>query len=308
VHVVSVINYKGGVGKTTLTANLGGALASLGHRVLLLDFDPQTSLTLSFYSIAEWDRMLKDRYTIRHWFDAYDRMISPSLADYVTTPDRAKSALDGRGQLDVVASHFDLIGVDLRLSALLAKDGWAKPFLNRQIELHSRLANALNGPSLADYDYVLIDCPPNFNLATQIAMIASTHVVYPARADYLSMIGLRYLNEAYRRLVASHNDGVRHLNGTAFIRPALLGIVFTMVQYSRDLPDASQHNYMLQARQSFPVFESSIRYHNGLFGNAGESGVPVALREGVNEDVAADIRAVTEEFVRRIDNNEGMSV
>lgn len=307
-HVVSVINYKGGVGKTTLTANLGAALAARGHRVLLLDFDPQTSLTLSFYSIAEWDQMLKDRFTLRQWFDAYDRMINPSLADYVTTPDRAKSALDGRGQLDLVASHFDLIGVDLRLAGYLAKDGWAKPLLNRQIELHTRLANALSSPALADYEYVLIDCPPNFNLATQIAMIASDQVVYPARADYLSMIGLRYLNEAYRRLVAAHNEGVRHLNGTGFIRPALLGIVFTMIQYGRDLPDAAQHNYMLQARQSFPVFDSAIRYHGGLFGNAGESGVPVALREGVHPEVAADIQSVTDEFVRRIDNGEGMSV
>src|SRR6266511_3069898 len=63
--VVSVINYKGGVGKTTLTANLGADLAARGRRVLLIDLDPQASLTFSFFRVPEWETQLAVRRTAR---------------------------------------------------------------------------------------------------------------------------------------------------------------------------------------------------------------------------------------------------
>src|SRR5262249_61931451 len=69
--VVSVINYKGGVGKTTLTANIGADLAARGRRVLLVDLDPQASLTFSFYRPSEWEEQLAGGRTVLHWFDSY---------------------------------------------------------------------------------------------------------------------------------------------------------------------------------------------------------------------------------------------
>ncbi|GAA1814558.1 hypothetical protein GCM10009682_39560 [Luedemannella flava] len=69
-RVVSVLNYKGGVGKTTLTANIGAGLAGRGHKVLLLDLDPQSSLTFCFYRAAEWREDLAEERTILQWFGA----------------------------------------------------------------------------------------------------------------------------------------------------------------------------------------------------------------------------------------------
>jgi chromosome partitioning protein len=69
-HVVSVINYKGGVGKTTVTANLAAELAHRGRNILLLDMDPQCSLTFSFFKPEEWDDELKETKTIKAWFDS----------------------------------------------------------------------------------------------------------------------------------------------------------------------------------------------------------------------------------------------
>ena len=86
--VVSVINYKGGVGKTTLTANLGAELAARGQKVLLIDFDPQTSLTLSFYRPVEWATELRERLTLKNWFDALDGDGSCELAHLIVTPER----------------------------------------------------------------------------------------------------------------------------------------------------------------------------------------------------------------------------
>jgi len=69
VKVVAIINHKGGVGKTTLTANLGAGLAARGSRVLLIDLDSQASLTVSFFTQNEWTDELLPTKTIKHLYD-----------------------------------------------------------------------------------------------------------------------------------------------------------------------------------------------------------------------------------------------
>src|SRR3954467_2253821 len=93
VKVVSVINFKGGVGKTTLTANLGAELASRGYRVLLIDLDPQASLTFSFFSAQHWNDHLATSGTIKRWFDPIvdGQDDGAKLADLVATPTNVKS-------------------------------------------------------------------------------------------------------------------------------------------------------------------------------------------------------------------------
>ena len=66
--IVSVINYKGGVGKTTVTANLAGELANRGYKILMIDLDPQASLTFSFVTPDFWKDNLADNKTIKNWF------------------------------------------------------------------------------------------------------------------------------------------------------------------------------------------------------------------------------------------------
>src|SRR5262245_57575153 len=116
--VVSVINYKGGVGKTTLTANLGAELAFRGSRVLLIDLDPQASLTFSFYRPGDWEKNLADEHTLLSW---YGSVIGAGpierLGKYVQTPPEVNRLIQDRGnasgRLDLLASHLDLIDVDL---------------------------------------------------------------------------------------------------------------------------------------------------------------------------------------------------
>jgi chromosome partitioning protein len=81
VKVISVINYKGGVGKTTITANLAADLASRGKNVLAIDLDPQASLTFSFFKVEDWRERFAVSRTIKNWYDAYiDKDTELSLA------------------------------------------------------------------------------------------------------------------------------------------------------------------------------------------------------------------------------------
>ncbi len=95
--VVAIINHKGGVGKTTLTANLGAGFAARGQKVLLIDLDAQASLTISFFTQSEWTADLLPSRTIKHWFDGIgtdDAMVSP--AELVSSPPRVHDKLVAR--------------------------------------------------------------------------------------------------------------------------------------------------------------------------------------------------------------------
>ncbi|MBB5869664.1 chromosome partitioning protein [Allocatelliglobosispora scoriae] len=306
--VVSVINYKGGVGKTTLSANVAAELASQGRKILLIDFDPQLSLTFSFYSPQEWNTELREK-TLKTWFDAFDRTgVGADLSKLISTPPKANKLLaDKGGQLDLIPSHFDLIQTDVRLAALLLKGNGVKQLAQRYVEIHRRLTVALQQDSFADYDLILIDCPPNYSLPTRIAMAASTHYVVPARADYLSTIGLRFLANSYGKLIENHNLHVQASSNDAVgaINPRALGVIFTMVQYTRERLFAAQQAAITTIRQEFEVFDSMMRYNNALYGDAGELGIPVALMARIHPDVSADLAQIANELMKRIKDSGG---
>jgi chromosome partitioning protein len=155
--VVAVINYKGGVGKTTLTANLGAELAARGRRVLLVDLDPQASLTFSLYRVTEWEDELAEERTILRWFESFTTTgVAEPLYRYVVTP-RAVNAIVQplRGRLDLLASHLGLIEIDLELAAALGGSRFQR-VSPRFLPVHRVLADALGDPAFAGYDTILV--------------------------------------------------------------------------------------------------------------------------------------------------------
>jgi chromosome partitioning protein len=298
VSVVSVLNYKGGVGKTTVAANLGAELAHRGQRVLLLDMDPQASLTLSFYGSDELDRDFADRGTILHWFQSFIETQSPAdLAEFVVSPPRVNQLIrPNGGRLDLIASHLGLIDVDLDLAAYVGGSRFQVSSPG-YLWVHRLLADALSGPAFADYDVVLIDCAPNFNMVTRIAVVASDHVVIPAKADYLSTLGIDYLRRKLTELVRDYNTAA----GADEIDPSILGVVFTMIQFAGDAPIIAVRNYVTQTEQyAVPIFRQMIRESKTLFATAGERGVPAVLLGGGNPNVLAELRALASEFAERL--------
>ncbi|TDV43171.1 ParA family protein [Actinophytocola oryzae] len=304
-RVVAIMNYKGGVGKTTLTANLGAVAARRGLRVLLLDLDPQTNLTFSFFSIDDWHDRLKDERTIRRWYDADMPGRDVSLADLVVTPERVNQALGkSTGQLDLIPSHLGLIDIDLELAARLGGTTTLDGSKRRFLDLHGCLRSALQDSRFSDYDLVLIDCAPNFGLVTKTAIVASEHILVPAKADYLSTLGLDYLVGNCAGLVEQFNDYVNHKRGSGDhgpIDPAFLGVVFTMVQIYSQQPVLAQHAYIeeVNLNSRVPVLKSTVRNSTNHFGNAGESGIPGILRASTktNDDVVKEFDQLADEVL-----------
>ncbi|MBB5873107.1 chromosome partitioning protein [Allocatelliglobosispora scoriae] len=304
-QVVSVINYKGGVGKTTITANLGAELARRGMRVLLIDLDPQTSLTFSFVDPEEWRRDLREARTVKRWFDSL-RGDGPgiSLSELIITPQPVNSyiadAEDGR--LDLIASHLGLINIDLDLArGLRGTDEERDAGLFR---IRGALAEQLHHRDLPDYDLILIDCPPTFNIVTQSAIIASDQLIIPAKADFLSTLGIDYLYGSVDKLIEDYNADARRfpdIGRPGIIKPDIAGVAFTMIQLMYQRPIAAHADAMSSVRAlGLPVFPTAVREAATLFAQGTPRGVPAVLRERANSPAADELRQLTAEVMHAL--------
>jgi len=298
VTVVSVLNYKGGVGKTTVAANLGAELAHRGKRVLMIDMDPQASLTLSFYASEELAKEFTDDGTLLHWFGAIiDEQAPQPLSQYVVSPPRVNEVLRSHGgRLDLIPSHLGLIDIDLGLAAYVGGSRFQVSSAG-YLWVHRLLADALEHQHFREYDVILIDCAPNFNMVTRTAIVASDHILIPAKADYLSTLGIDYLRRKLAELVRDYNG----VAGSHVISPGILGVVFTMIQYAGEVPIMAVRNYVTHTEQyEVPVFRRMIRESKTLFATAGERGVPAVLLSNANPNVQHELRELATEFLTRI--------
>lgn len=281
-HIVSVINYKGGVGKTTVTANLAAELAFRGKRVLTIDLDPQASLTFSLLKVDDWRKLYEKSKTIKNWFDAFiDDDKDMDLASLIVTPKRVNSRLGARGgRVDLICSHLALINVDLELATRLSG---ATPRQMRQnfLRVHSRLKQGLSGVKEKEYDVVLIDCPPNFNIVTKTAIVASDFLLVPAKPDYLSTLGIEQLQRHVKELVDDYNRYVAEMGDDGSwprIDPAVMGVLFTMIMVRSGLPIQAQATYIQQVQAlGIRTLETFIRENKTRYADAPEYGVPVVL-------------------------------
>lgn len=306
--VVAVINYKGGVGKTTVTSNLASELAFRGKKVLLIDTDAQASLTFSFIKPDKWDSDLKKSKTIKSWFDAIaGGQEPPTLDGFVVTPKEANAIVQPKGgRIDVIASHLGLINVDLELATLLGGVNITQTKRN-YIKVHGKLRAAVKSlESETDYDIVLIDCPPNFNIVTKNAIIASQKILVPAKPDYLSTLGIDYLHRSVNELVSEFNEFAKLDGETEEISPSVLGVIFTMIQITSGQPIAAQRQFISQTRRlGIPTFEKYFRENKTIFADAPQNLRPVVLTHysaGTHSDVVTEIEEFVTEFESKLGN------
>ncbi|GHF35145.1 chromosome partitioning protein [Deinococcus metalli] len=195
VQVLSFINLKGGVAKTTTAVQLADTLAFMKQkRVLVLDLDPQTNATLALIGEERWAQADADRQTLAHLFldqvngtGDFDvsRAIIKGASNLNRVPERVIEQLpEGTryGRVDVLPSSIRLIDVQDRMQDIAARSFYA---VNPMDVVRKFVA-----PSFAAYDYVLIDCPPNLGFITQNGLEVSDHYVIPTIPDRLSTYGI----------------------------------------------------------------------------------------------------------------------
>jgi len=304
--IVAVINYKGGVGKTTTTANLAGQLAWTGKRVLLIDLDPQASLTFSLIRPEDWEADLSESRTIKRWFDAVTEGGEINMNDLLFENMFINLALRDKGRLALIPSHLGLINVDLELATQLGGANITQVKRN-YVSVHRRLAKGLADLDQNAFDIVLIDCPPNFNIVTKTAIVASHQVLVPAKPDYLSTLGITYLRRNLNQLITDYNEyaGVEGGDAVGTIDPQILGVLFTMVQFNRQEPISAHRGYMNQIRamDGVPVFDSCIRENKTAFGQAPETLLPVVLKHytgATYTNIVEELEGATREFQARL--------
>ncbi len=161
---IAVANQKGGVGKTTTTANLAVTLARHGLRVLVIDTDPQSNLTSSF---------------------GLDKAVSPSLADSLLHRDAELPRYRVQDSTDVA---IDLVPGTPELAAVESE---LQTKLGREMRLREHVMRIDN-----DYDYVLVDTPPSLGVLTLNALVAAQWVIIPTEARFFSLRGLQMLTES----------------------------------------------------------------------------------------------------------------
>lgn len=307
--VISIINYKGGVGKTTVTSNLGAELAWRGYKVLLIDLDPQSSLTFSFITPEEWEENFSSDKTIKNWFDATLQGQSIDLTSLIFTPKKVKEYLRAKGRLDLISSHLGLINVDLELATGLGGAS-LKQAKENYLKVHTSLRDGLKAMKQDRYHVILIDCPPNFNIVTKNAIVASDNILIPAKADYLSTLGIDYLKRNLAALIKDYNEFVEVdplVNQGDYIDPKILGVVFTMVQEYRRMPIAPSRQYIRQTKDlGIPVFDSYIKENKTIFADSSQDGVPAAVLQyssASHERVVQGIESFVSEFERKVGLN-----
>ena len=161
-RVISVANQKGGVGKTTCSINLGGALAELGYRVLCIDMDPQANLTVGLgIALSDVRRSMADVL-------AEDRV---SIADIIM-----ETSVPG---LMVAPSTLELASTEVELFTAIGRE--------------MVLREAIEGWAERQFDVIIVDCPPTLGLLTINALVASSGVIIPVQTQYYAIKGLTAL-------------------------------------------------------------------------------------------------------------------
>ena len=292
--VVSVINYKGGVGKTTITSNLAAGLATRGYKVLVIDLDPQSNLTFSFLEIDDWKEKYSENKTIRNCFKENNKV--KEFKSLIVKPKKLNNE-----NLNLVCSHIGLINTDIELATRMS--GTTNRTLKSNfINTHNMLKNGLKEIEKEDYNIVLIDCPPSFNIVTRNALVSSDYYLVPIRLDYLSTLGLEELNRHIKELESDYNSNIANEN--EYMNLHFMGVVCNMVSRKVDGLISEEEIYIGKLKRSkFMIFESMIRENKTVHASSPKDGIPAILRKprGITyKAVKQELENLVDEFIERV--------
>jgi chromosome partitioning protein len=213
--VISIANQKGGVGKTTTSINLGGALAELGYRVLCVDMDPQANLTvglgisLSDVRVSMSDVLSEDRIP-------FDEIVRAS---------------DMPG-LSVAPATLELASTEVELFTAIGRE--------------MVLRDALTGWAERQFDVIIIDCPPTLGLLTINSLVASSRVIIPVQTQYYAIKGLTALIKVINTIKLKLNHDLEILGLLATFFDGRTVLAREMLANLRELGDHRVFNTMIK--------------------------------------------------------------
>ncbi|MBD2141275.1 ParA family protein [Anabaena sp. FACHB-1250] len=220
-HIIATANMKGGVGKTTITVNIATCLAkNYGKKVLVLDLDSQISATLSLMSPVEFAKRRKQRKTLRYLLD---QIINPEPEAKFTIHDIIQPQVCNLPGLNLIPGDIDLYD-EFVVSEMLHNQSVAlgeQDFETIWNRFERVLIRDILKPVRDEYDFILLDCAPGYNLMTRSALASSDFYILPARPEPLSVVGIQLLERRISQLKDSHKQEAK-------IDIKILGIVFSM--------------------------------------------------------------------------------
>jgi chromosome partitioning protein len=273
---VSLINMKGGVGKTTIAAQLAHAAAHRGVRTLAVDLDPQANLSQALLSPERYRKhLLEQKPTIVQIFEQYFPPTQGSGSPQPLDIDQVILKKIGyTPRLDLVPSRLELCHA--------LKKGMVK---------EQRLARAL--ARVADaYDLILIDCAPTESILTEAAYHASRYALVPVKPEYLATIGLPLLANSIQEFKYDNADHALDICGIVFNHSS-------SYSYGPEERTSVKEVRAEAKKNGWPIFETHVRYSRS-YAKAAREGTPIGSTSYLRWDVSGEFSRFVDEFFRAI--------
>ena len=307
--VISFINYKGGVAKTTSTYHIACWLAGIKQKkVLLIDIDPQTNLTFLCASVEDWKKQKSNIGTIATMYKRFLEKKPVDTKRYIWKEPILVREGQRHPRVDLIPCDIDLIGEDIG-SGQIAGSYPSMKMLQKNagqfIQDRHFLREVIREVE-EKYDYILIDCPPNLYLMTQNALTASDYYVITAIPDHLSTIGLSILIDKAKKIKKFMNtasDLAGHQK-TDKLFASFGAVLFVRVRIGGAMLTNAHADKMDEVRSSLGADKCFNTHTTELIGytEAAENSLPVWLHDTDNARRAAqkqEYPRITEELLEK---------